>query len=38
MSRFQAKRLKELAKESSRLGQAVSDLTLDTLNLQEAAR
>lgn len=34
----QAKRLKELEKENSRLREAVSDLTLDKLILQEASR
>jgi putative transposase len=34
----QVKRLKELEQENSRLGRAVSDLTLDKLILQEAAR
>ena len=34
----QAKRLKELEKENSRLRRAVSDLTLDKLILSEAAR
>ena len=34
----QAKRLKELERENARLRQAVSDLTLDKLILQEAAR
>jgi putative transposase len=34
----QAKRLKELEKENSRLRHAVSDLTLDKLILREAAR
>jgi putative transposase len=34
----QAKRLKELELENSRLRKAVSDLTLDKLILQEAAR
>ena len=34
----QAKRLKELEKENARLRRAVSDLTLDKLILQEAAR
>ena len=34
----QAKRLKELEKENTRLRRAVSDLTLDKLILQEAAR
>ena len=34
----QAKRLKELEKENARLRKAVSDLTLDKLILQEAAR
>jgi len=38
MSTSQAKRLKELEKENSRLRQAVSDLTLDKLILQEAAK
>ena len=33
-----AKRLKELEKENTRLQRAVSDLTLDKLILQEAAR
>ncbi len=33
----QAKRLKELEHENGRLGQAVSDLTLDKLILKEAA-
>lgn len=32
------KRLKELEQENSRLRRAVSDLTLDKLILQEAAR
>ncbi len=32
----QAKRLKELEKENSRLRKAISDLTLDKLILQEA--
>jgi putative transposase len=34
----QAKRLKELEQENARLRKAVSDLTLDKLILQEAAR
>ena len=34
----QAKRLKDLVKENGRLRRAVSDLTLDKLILQEAAR
>ena len=34
----QAKRLKELEKENTRLRKAVSDLTIDKLILQEAAR
>ena len=34
----QAKRLKELEKENSRLRRAISDLTLDKLILSEAAR
>jgi len=34
----QVKRLKELEQENSRLCRAVSDLTLDKLILQEAAR
>ncbi len=34
----QAKRLRELEKENSRLRRAVSDLTLDKLILGEAAR
>ena len=34
----QAKRLKELEKENSRLRRAVSDLTLDKLILAEAAK
>jgi putative transposase len=34
----QAKRLKELERENARLRQAISDLTLDKLILQEAAR
>jgi len=34
----QVKRLKELEKENSRLRKAVSDLTLDKLILQEAAK
>ena len=35
---FQVKRLKELETENARLRRAVSDLTLDKLILQEAAR
>jgi transposase len=38
MNISQAKRLKDLERENSRLRQAVSDLTLDKLILQEAAR
>ncbi len=34
----QARRLKDLEKENTRLRRAVSDLTLDKLILQEAAR
>ena len=34
----QAKRLKELERENARLRRAISDLTLDKLILQEAAR
>jgi hypothetical protein len=34
----QMKRLKELEKENTRLRRAVSDLTLDKLILQEAAK
>ena len=34
----QARRLKELEKENARLRRAVSDLTLDKLILQEAAK
>jgi transposase-like protein len=34
----QAKRLKELERENTRLRRAISDLTLDKLILQEAAR
>ena len=34
----QVKRLKELETENSRLRRAISDLTLDKLILQEAAR
>jgi len=34
----QAKRLKNLERENARLRQAISDLTLDKLILQEAAR
>ena len=34
----QAKRLKDLERENARLRQAVSDLTLDKLILQDAAR
>ena len=38
MSRSQVKRLKDLEQENSRLRKAVSDLTLDKLILQEAAK
>jgi len=38
MSRNQLKRLKELEKENQRLRRAVSDLTLDKLILNEAAK
>lgn len=38
MNISQAKRLKELERENARLRTAVSDLTLDKLILQEAAR
>ena len=38
MNISQAKRLKELERENARLRQAVSDLTLDKLILQEAAK
>jgi transposase-like protein len=38
MSTSQAKILKELEQENARLRKAVSDLTLDKLILQEAAR
>jgi transposase-like protein len=38
MSTAQAKRLKELEQENARLRRAVSDLTLDKLILQEAAK
>ena len=38
MSTSQAKRLKELEQENSRLRKAVSDLTLDKLILQEAVK
>lgn len=38
MTTTQVKRLKELEKENQRLRRAVSDLTLDKLILQEAAR
>ena len=34
----QAKRLKELERENGRLKQAVADLTLDKLILEEAAK
>jgi cell division protein FtsB len=34
----QAKRLKELEKENSRLKRAVADLTLDNLILKEASK
>ena len=38
MTTSQARRFKELEKENSRLRKAVSDLTLDKLILQEAAK
>jgi putative transposase len=38
MHKEQAKRLKELEQENARLRKAVSDLTLDKLILQEAAK
>jgi len=38
MNTSQARRLKELEQENARLRKAVSDLTLDKLILQEAAR
>ena len=38
MNRDQLKRLKELETENTRLRRAVSDLTLDTMILAEAAR
>ena len=38
MNTLQVKRLKELEKENQRLRKAVSDLTLDKLILQEAAK
>ena len=38
MNTSQAKRLKELEKENTRLRRAVSDLTLDKLILEEAAK
>lgn len=38
MSRSQAKRLKDLEQENLRLRKAASDLTLDKLILQEAAK
>ena len=38
MNVSQAKRLKELERENARLRQAVADLTLDKLTLQEAAK
>jgi putative transposase len=38
MTTSQVKRLKELEKENQRLRKAVSDLTLDKLILQEAAK
>jgi len=38
MSTSQARRLKELEQENARLRKAVSDLTLDKLILQEAAK
>ncbi|MBW2520386.1 MAG: transposase [Deltaproteobacteria bacterium] len=38
MTRSQAKRLKDLEQENARLRKAVSDLTLDKLILEEAAK
>ena len=38
MSRDHIKRLKELETENTRLRRAVSDLTLDKMNLAEPAR
>lgn len=38
MSTSQAKRLKEMEQENARLRKAVSDLTLDKMILQEAAK
>lgn len=38
MSKSQAKRLKDLEQENTRFRKAVSDLTLDKVILQEAAR
>ena len=38
LKKDQARRMKELEKENARLRRAVSDLTLDKLILQEAAR
>ena len=38
MNRSQVKRLKDLEQENARLRKAVSDLTLDKLILQEAAK
>jgi putative transposase len=38
MNTYQAKKLKELEKENTRLRRAVSDLTLDKLILKEAAQ
>lgn len=38
MNTSQAKRLKDLEKENARLRKAVSDLTLDKLILEEAAK
>jgi len=38
MNTSQARRLKELEKENARLRRAVSDLTLDKLILEEAAK
>jgi hypothetical protein len=38
MNTSQVKRLKELEKENQRLRKAVSDLTLDKLILEEAAK
>jgi hypothetical protein len=38
ISASQARRMKDLEKENLRLGRAISNLTLDKLILQEAAR